>query len=82
MIDKPQFVAEAKSNIAPGESAHPLTIQTSAAVSNYPTNGTQVSDAGSNSTLDFESVIALRKFFELLDEWDHKEDSLERHPTT
>jgi len=73
LIDEPHFAATRESNIAPGEFAHPSAIQTSARDSNNPTNGTQASDAGSNSTLDFESVTALRKFFELLDEWDHKE---------
>jgi len=73
LIDKPHFAATPESKIALGKFAHPSAIQTSARDSNNPTNGTQVNDAGSNSTLDFESVTALRKFFELLDEWDHKE---------
>jgi hypothetical protein len=76
LIDKPHFEATPESKIAPDEFAHSSTLQTSASDSNNPTNGAQVSDAGSNSVLDFESATVLRKFFELLDEWDHKEGQL------
>ena len=74
LVDKPQFATAPKNNPASAQIAHPSAVSVAASVGNYPINEEQINDPRSSPILDQESLGALRKFVELLDEWDRKEE--------
>ena len=74
MLDKPQFAATAENDTASGEIVHPSVVPTTgASVEKDQNHKEDTGDPRPIPSLDQESVAALLKFFELLDEWDRKE---------
>jgi len=74
LIDKPQFAIATENSTAFGKIAPQCAVPSPALVGNDSINEERTNDPRSNPTLDQESLAALCKFFELLVEWDHKEE--------
>jgi len=72
LIDKPQFAPGAENHDASGETASPPALQGLTGTNSL--NKEQANNPRTNPVLDQESLAALCQFFELLDEWDHKEE--------
>jgi len=72
LIDKLQFATVPENNTTSGEIV-PVP-GTSASVHKDRNNKEDITDPRSIPILNQELLDALRTFFELLDEWDHKEE--------
>ena len=73
VIDKPQFVAAVETSTELDETAYSFTSPDLASVGKTSINEEQTKNPESSPTLDQESLTAVLRFFELLDEWDHQE---------
>ena len=73
VVYKLQFAAAPETSRGLDEIACSSTPPALAAVGKTPINEKQSKNPESNPTLDPESLTAVLKFFELLDEWDRKE---------
>jgi len=80
VIDKPQFAPEMENHDASGETAIPPALQSLTGTDSRDKE--QANSPKTNFVLGQESLAALCKFFELLDQWDHRRNSLETPPTT
>jgi hypothetical protein len=73
VVDKPQVAVAPETSSGLDETACSSTPPVQGSVGKYPTNEEQTKGPVSSPTLDQESLTAVLRFFELLDEWDRKE---------
>jgi hypothetical protein len=73
VVDKTQFAAPPEISSGSDEIAYSFTPPGLALVGKTPINEEQTTNPQSGPTLDQESLTAVLRFFELLDEWDRKE---------
>jgi hypothetical protein len=73
VVDKPQFAAVHETRSGLDETACSSTPPAPPPVAKTPANEEQAKNPESSPTLDQESLTAVMRFFELLDEWDRKE---------
>jgi hypothetical protein len=73
VVGKPQFAAAVETSTELDETVHSFTSPDLASVGKTPINEEPTKNPESSPTLDHESLTAVLRFFELLDEWDHKE---------
>jgi hypothetical protein len=73
VVDKPQFAAASKTSTGLDETACSSTPPALASVGKTPTDEEQTQSPASSPTLDQDSLTAVLRFFDLLDEWDRGE---------
>ena len=73
VVDKPQFVAASETSGELDETACLSTPPALASGGKTSTNEEQTQSPESSPMLDQESLTAVLRFFELLDEWDRGE---------
>jgi len=72
--DKSQLATTPQNNGKCSQIPYWSAVPSGAPVENEPTNKEHTNDSPSSPILDQESLAMLRQFFELLHEWDRKED--------
>ena len=73
VLDKSQFAAPPETSRELDETACSLPPPAPASVGKTPTKEEQTKNPESSPMLDQESLTAVLRFFELLDEWDREE---------